>query len=163
VTGALSVLRRSRRLAREESGTSLVEFALVAPVLILLLVGMIEIGRFAYYAILAANAARAGVAYGAQSVQTADDTTGIKNAVIADGQNLSNWSATNAITVTTLCSVNGGTPTSPCVTGSSGPAAGTVYYVSVQVTGTFKSLLNYPGLPSSLPVSGNAIMRVASQ
>ena len=158
----LSALRRSR-LAREESGTSLVEFALVAPVLILLLVGMIEIGRFAYYAILAANAARAGVAYGAQNVQTALDTTGIKNAVIADGQSLANWSAANAITVKQLCSVNGGTPTSPCLTGSSGPAAGTVYYVSVQVTGTFKSLLSYPGLPSSLPVSGNAIMRVASQ
>ena len=87
----------------------------------------------------------------------------IKNAVIADGQSLANWSAANAITVKQLCSVNGGTPTSPCLTGSSGPAAGTVYYVSVQVTGTFKSLLSYPGLPPSLPVSGNAIMRVASQ
>ncbi len=161
MTALLSALRRSR-LAREESGASLVEFALVAPVLILLLVGMIEIGRFAYYAILAANAARAGVAYGAQNVQTALDTTGIKNAVIADGQSLANWSAANAITVKQLCSVNGGTPTL-CVTGSSGPAAGTVYYVSVQVTGTFKSLLSYPGLPPSLPVSGNAIMRVASQ
>jgi Flp pilus assembly protein TadG len=162
MTVALSALGRSRRLAREESGTSMVEFALVAPMLIALLVGLIEIGRFAYFAILAANAARAGVQYGAQNLQTAADTTGITNAVVADGQNLPNWTAANGVVVHYLCSVNGGTPTN-CVTGANGPAPNTVYYVSVQVTGSFKSLLSYPGLPRTLPVSGNAIMRVASQ
>jgi len=140
----------------------MVEFALVAPMLIMLLVGLIEVGRFAYFAILAANAARAGVQYGAQNLQTAVDTTGITNAVVADGQNLPNWTAAGGVVVHYLCSVNGGTPAN-CVTGANGPAPNTVYYVSVQVTGTFKSLLNYPGLPASLPVSGNAIMRVASQ
>jgi Flp pilus assembly protein TadG len=163
MTVALSALGRSRRLAREESGTSMVEFALVAPMLIALLVGLIEIGRFAYFAILAANAARAGVQYGAQNLQTAADTTGITNAVVADGQNLPNWTASGGhVLVSHLCSVNGATPTI-CVTGASGPAPNTVYYVSVQVTGSFKSLLSYPGLPPTLPVSGNAIMRVASQ
>lgn len=162
MTAAVAAFRQTRRLAREERGTSLVEFALVAPVLIMLLVGMIEIGRFAYFAILAANAARAGVAYGAQNLQTAMDSAGIKNAAVADAQQLSNWTSGSGVVVKQLCSVNGGTP-GPCVTGASGPAAGTVYYVSVQVNGTFKSLMNYPGLPPQLPVTGNAIMRVASQ
>jgi hypothetical protein len=31
------------------------------------------------------------------------------------------------------------------------------------VTGLFNSLLNYPGIPNSLPISGSAMMRVATQ
>jgi Flp pilus assembly protein TadG len=57
---------KRRRLFRAESGTSLVEFAILAPVIIFLLIGVIEIGRFAFFSILAANAARAGAQYGAQ-------------------------------------------------------------------------------------------------
>jgi Flp pilus assembly protein TadG len=149
------------KLWRKDDGTSLVEFALVAPVLIFLLIGMIEIGRFGYYAILAANAARAGAQYGSQDLSKAQDTDGIKNAVAQDGQNLSNWNANGAITATPLCSVNGGA-LQTCGAGSS-PAAGNVYYVRVQVTGTFTSLLHYPGLPAQLPVSGSATMRVVYQ
>ena len=60
-----------------------------------------------------------------------------------------------------LCSQNGGTPAA-CANGSA-PPAGNVYYVKVQVTGTYKSLLSYPGIPTNVPVSGSAIMRVISQ
>ncbi len=151
-----------RKLARSERGTSMLELALVAPVLIFLLIGIVEIGRYGYFAILAANAARAGVQYGAQNLQTAMDNTAITNAAVADAQNLPNWTSGNGVVVSHLCSVNGGAPQT-CSSSGSGPPTNTVYYVSVQVTGTFNSLLNYPGLPHSLPVSGNAIMRVASQ
>ncbi len=41
--------------------------------------------------------------------------------------------------------------------------AKTTSYVKVQVTGTFKPLITYVGLPSSLPVTGSAMMRVVSQ
>jgi Flp pilus assembly protein TadG len=122
----------------------MLEFALVAPVLIFLLIGLIEVGRYTYFGILAANAARAGVQYGAQDLYTAQDKTGMTNAALGDGQNLSN----GALVVS-------------C--GLSSPAAGTVYYVKVTVTGTFKSLLNYPGIPTNVPVSGSAMMRVISQ
>jgi Flp pilus assembly protein TadG len=154
----------SRVLARSESGTSLVEFALVAPVIIFLLVGLIEIGRFAFFSILAANAARAGAQYGAQNLMTAYDSAGITNAALQDGQNLSNWTAAGAgIVVQQLCAVSGGSPR-PCGDPSnSAPPQNTIYYVKVQVTGLFNSLLNYPGIPNSLPISGSAMMRVASQ
>ena len=77
-----------KRLIRSEGGTSAVEFAIVAPVLIFLLIGLIDVGRYTYYGILAANAARAGAQYGAQSVYTAIDSPGMQNAALADGQNL---------------------------------------------------------------------------
>ena len=49
---------RTRTLVRCESGTSLVEFAIVLPFLALLLIGLIDFGRYTYDAVLAANAAR---------------------------------------------------------------------------------------------------------
>ncbi|MHB9145145.1 MAG: TadE/TadG family type IV pilus assembly protein [Symbiobacteriia bacterium] len=50
----------SRRLSRDERGQSLVEFALVVPLLLLLVIGIMEFGR-AYSANLALqNAAREG-------------------------------------------------------------------------------------------------------
>jgi Flp pilus assembly protein TadG len=153
--------KRVRRLFRSQAGTSMVEFALVAPVLIFLLIGLIEVGRYTYFGILAANAARAGVQYGAQSLYTAQDITGMTNAAVGDAQNLPNWTASNGgITANYLCSQNGSVA-SPCVTAT--PAAGTVYYVKVTVTGTFKSLLNYPGIPNGVPISASAMMRVISQ
>ena len=148
---------------RSDSGTSLIEFALVAPILIFMLIGLIEVGRYAMLSIVAANAARAGVQYGAQSLTTASDTSGIKNAALQDGLNLSNWTASGGgVTAQYLCSVNGGA-LQTCTTSTNGPAANTIYYVSVQVTGTFKSLVNYPGIPTNIPVSGKAVMRVINQ
>src|SRR5580704_13108987 len=72
--------RSHRSVSRaRECGQSLIELAFVIP--FLLLVGIIEIGRFAFYSIVVANAARAGAQYGAQSLATAADTTGISTAV----------------------------------------------------------------------------------
>jgi len=148
---------KKRNLFRSDSGTSLIEFALVLPVLVFLLLGVIEVGRYAYYAILAANAARAGVQYGAQSLQDAQDTTGMQNAASQDAMSLSSLTAK----ASNLCSQNGATPTQ-CTTGAA-PTTGNVYYVKVQVTGTYKSLMGYPGIPTNIPVSGSAIMRVIYQ
>jgi Flp pilus assembly protein TadG len=145
-----------RLFPQSDSGTAMVEFAIIVPVFVLLLIGLIEVGRFAYFGILASNAARAGVQYGAQNTTTAEQTTAIRNAALQDGQNLSNWQ----ITPTVLCSVNGAAPAA--CTGTGVPV-NTIYYVQVQVSGTFSSLLNYPGIPHSVPINGSAIMRVANQ
>ena len=84
----------------------MIEFALILPVLALLLIGVIEIGRFTYFSVLAANAARAGAQYGAQGPTTAGDSTGMIAAATQDGQSLSNW--TGNVTANELCSVSGG-------------------------------------------------------
>lgn len=48
--------------------------ALLTPLLLTLLIGIIELGRYAYLSILVGNAARAGAAYGAQSLAQSSDT-----------------------------------------------------------------------------------------
>ncbi|MEO6834684.1 MAG: TadE family protein [Candidatus Tumulicola sp.] len=152
----------------------MVEFAVLAPVFIFLLIGLIEIGRFTFFALLAANAARAGAQYGAQTTFTAVDTPGITTAVLTDGQavpgqNLANWTtAPGSITANCYYTTSTGGPPSGwqlCSTISAPPPTGTTYtyYVQVNVTGTFTSLLKYPGIPQQVPVSGSATMRVASQ
>jgi len=151
-------------LLRSRSGTSTLEFAIFAPLLCLMLVGMIDTGRYCYVAILAANAARAGAQYGAQNLETAYDTPGITSAAVADGEELPNWTTAGGnVTVSQLCAIDG-TPPQTCNTpwGSS-PPRNTIYYVQVRVTGAFNPLLTYPGMPGSLPVSGGSTMRVATQ
>jgi Flp pilus assembly protein TadG len=143
------------RLRRCESGSSLLEFAIVLPVLLVLLIGLIDLGRAGYFGILTSNAARAGAQYGAQSMFTSTDATGMSNAAIADAPNVGLTAAP-----TTLCTVNGGALTG-CPTNITGLTV--VYYVKVHVSGTFASLVRYPGLPPQIVISGDSIMRVVAQ
>ena len=146
-----------RGFIRNERGASLVEFAIVLPVLLLLLIGLIEIGRFTYYSILASSAARAGVQYGAQNLATAVDRNGMTSAAQLDGRQTA---ATWTITPNYYCSSNNG-PLVTCPTG--GVPSNTTYYVQVQVSGTFNTLFRYPGLPPHVTVGGSSTMRVVSQ
>lgn len=145
------------KLLRSQRGTALVEFALLAPVLIFLVIGIIEVGRYVYFGVLAAHAAEAGAQYGAQNLTNAENLSGMRTAASADAGSLSQWS----FSASTLCSTGGSTPSSPCPSGT--PGSTTIYYVKVSVSGTFHSLLNYPGLPTAAPVGATTTMRVISQ
>jgi hypothetical protein len=69
----------------------------------------------------------------------------------------------NTPQVAELCAVSGATPTQ-CTASSSGqPPVNTVYYVQVTVTGNFSTLIQYPGIPTSIPVSGTSIVKVVQQ
>lgn len=143
--------KRAGRFARCDSGASIVEFAVLLPFLAFLLVGLIDFGRYTYCGILAANAARAGVQYGAQNLQTAEDTTGIKNAALKDAQNLPNLQAS---------------PSPYCLSAGAVAActtSGAVPYLKVVASGTFTPLIKYPGLPNQIIVTGSAIERIEMQ
>lgn len=129
---------------RAQGGSSLVEFALVLPLLALLLVGVVDFGRYVYDGILAAGAARAGAQYGAQSLITADDSNGMQSAALADAGGLPGLSSTPS----NFCSSNGSTST--C-------------YVEVTATGTWQPLIRYPFLPAQVTVSGSDVERVEAQ
>ena len=60
-----------------EDGQSLVELALTIPLLLLMLMGMAELGQICYGAINVSNAAKAAAQYGAQDSSTAGDTAGM--------------------------------------------------------------------------------------
>lgn len=143
---------------------------MLTPILLALLLGGIELGRYASLSILVGNAARAGAAYGAQSLPQSVDTTDIQTAAENDFQN--NGQNINKLTVTSTTSCgcdDGGTVTSASCSVTANTSAGTCaaghWVVMVQVTasGTFNSLFGYPAIPSSITVSNTATLRVAQQ
>src|SRR5437868_64613 len=97
------------RPKRLQLGQALIELAFVVPMLLALALGVVEIGRYAYIGILVGNATHAGAIYGAQSLPTSVDTTGISNAALFDfsgdttdttntnGQNASKLTVTSAV------------------------------------------------------------------
>jgi Flp pilus assembly protein TadG len=170
------IAHRSRNF-RAQSGQSLVEVALITPLLLAMLLGAIELGRYAYISILVGNAARAGAAYGSQSLPQSGNTAGIQRAADNDFQN--NGQKVSDLTVTSWnscgCDLGGtltyqGTSSLACTTGgnasldttcSGGSGGHYVVTVSVQAAGTFYPMFKYPWIPSQLTVSRTSTMRVA--
>jgi Flp pilus assembly protein TadG len=173
---SLAVGRRSRvgqapGILLSPSGQSLLEVALLTPILLALLLGVIELGRYAYFSILVGNAARAGAAYGAQNLVVSVDIPGIQTAADNDFQNNGQITSNLLVIPSTSCGCdsNGSvTPASSCSTAAD-PTAGTctsghwVVMVSVTASGTINPLFNYPGIPKSLTVSNTATLRVAQK
>jgi|SRR5579863_1416868 Flp pilus assembly protein TadG len=141
------------RIRSPRSGQTVVELAMLLPLLLVLCVGVIEIGRYAYFDILIASAARAGAQYGAQSLIQAADQSGIQAAAQNDGL--------HGMTVTSLqeCGCPGATPgacpnTGPCVQ---------QVYVQVTASDTYDSLFGFSWLPvpTSINLSSTVTMRVS--
>ncbi|MBV9270172.1 MAG: pilus assembly protein [Candidatus Eremiobacteraeota bacterium] len=147
-----------RTLLPNERGSALVEFAFATPILLLILVGLIEVTRFAYFCILVGNAAHAGAAYGAQTLATANDTTGMQNAAKNDGQNVPQLSVTSAGAV---CGCwNGTASTAQACTTTTCAVGHRVIYAQVTVQGTVTHLFAYAGLPSTYTITRQAVIRV---
>jgi Flp pilus assembly protein TadG len=149
-----------------ERGQALVETALVFPILILLLVGGAELARVAFAAIEVANAARAGVAYGAQNTATSADTTGIQNAAISDAGDMA-ASLTTTATVTGTCSnpsvLCTGTG-STCVNTDCSDAGDHIENIlTVTTTASFDPDIHLPGIPTTYALHGQAIQKVLPQ
>jgi len=150
-----------KRSMHAQAGTALVELALAMPLLIIVLLGAVELGRYAYFSIQVANAARAGAQYGAQNGATSLDSAGIRAAAQADGTN--SIAALN-VSPNQYCQCwNGASASAVSCTGSCPVGSHIVSYVSVQVSGTINPLFHYPLLPSALTVTNTAIMRVFQQ
>ena len=170
-------LLRGHEDPRSQLGQALLELALMLPFLLLLAVGGIEVGRYAYLGILVGNAARAGAAYGAQNHGSSTDGPGIvtaaNNDFLQNGQNVSTLTVTSSISCG--CDTAGAltvpyTTASACSDATNAalratisacvPAGHWVAMVSVTASGTFSSIFSYPGIPSSIAVTKTATMRV---
>jgi Flp pilus assembly protein TadG len=145
------MMLRRRRL---EAGQSAVELAVMVPALVILLVGVCDFARLFYVSIAVHSAARSGAQYGAQSVITAADISGMKNAAKLDGSNIL------GLTVTAKqCTCQTSTTVTKCGTGycSNSPQA---TYVEVDTSATFNTILTYPGIPASTTLTSASILQV---
>lgn len=162
---------------RCQSGQTLLEVALLTPLMLVMLLGVIDLGRYAYTAILVGNAAHMGAAYGAQGIAQSANTPAIQQAAQNDYLN-NGISTTLDVTSSISCACdNGGTlspqpPINTCSTQSDPTIADTIQtcqnggghwavMVSVTATGSYSALFGWPGIPSPVTIARTAIMRVS--
>jgi Flp pilus assembly protein TadG len=131
-------------------GQSLVEIALVLPILIILFLGIAEVGFFLFSHVQVANAARAGARTGSLCRLTdncATLNTVVQSAVFSEAQSLK-MNGSNTLVKTQ--------PTNPGVN----PAVGTPITVTVTYTHTSPFISNFvPMFPQKLPIQHQVVMR----
>jgi Flp pilus assembly protein TadG len=138
-TGSRHALGSRRSTSR---GQSLVEFALVVPILVLILALSADFGRAFSAYIAVGGAAREGAAFGMLSSTNATNTTGIRNAALADAPTI--WGV------------------APTVASMTGTDAHGYTFVQVTVTYTFSPIIRIPPIPNSMTMNRTVRMRVIS-
>ncbi len=132
------------RLVRGARGQSLVEFAIIAPVLLILILGAIDYGRVYFAYVSVTNGARNGAHFASDGPDNAADLDGIRTSVIGDTSELLDIS-----------------PTNPAVAVGTGTDSQGRLYADVTVDYTFSTIFPWPGLPSSFDVQRTVRARVA--
>jgi Flp pilus assembly protein TadG len=131
---------RTPRPARPAAAT--VELAVLAPFLVFLFVAVLDYGRIFYDSLTVESCARNGALYASDAIAAAESPyTSVQQAALADASNLS--------PTPTVSSTNG--------TDSNGNA-----YVEVTVSYSFQTIVSYPGIPQTTPISRTVRMRVAA-
>ena len=142
-------------LLRPPRGAAIVEFALVLPFLLLLTIGLFDLGFGAYQTLQVHAAAEAGAQY---AVRHDWDASAIQTAVTS-ATGASGIAATPAPSQVCGCP-DGGifTPRPSCGTCPDGSPAGV--YASVSARLSYSPMLPYPGLPDPLVLTGQAYRRL---
>ncbi|TMJ26177.1 MAG: hypothetical protein E6G95_14275 [Alphaproteobacteria bacterium] len=123
--------RHTRRIAADCRGNLMLEFALALPILFLLLVGLLDLGRFGLQKSAMLQGAREGAQYG---IVAPDETANIQTTA----QNATGMTGVNA-TASTFCECVSGTAVS-CTSTCTGGAT-LKKYVTVTATRAFDSVL----------------------
>lgn len=139
----------------DNSGTAAIEFALIAPVLLILLAGLVEIGFAVREAMMAQDAAEAGASYAAQYGW---DSTGISNAATS-ATGTSGISASPSPQLFCGCPGESGITQTLCTaTCTDGNSPG--QYVRVDASIPHTTILSYLGLPIPSTLTAHAVVRI---
>ena len=139
-------------LLSEDRGSALLEFALMLPMLVLLLVGAVDFGRAWYVNLEVANAAEAGALYGTQNPS---DIAGMKAAAALDAAELPALQISS--TYGSECSDGTGAVSQSNYAPNCN--SNSVEYVEVDTTLAYKPILAYPGISSQMTMTGKSRMR----
>lgn len=131
---------RRHSLNRPRRGAATVEMAILSPLLVFLFVIGVDYARVFFHSQKVASGARTGALYGCRDATKAADTTGIRNAVLADMSELSPAPNVN----------------SAITTDENGNPA-----IRVTVDWTFRTLTSYPLIPNQIVVTRTVQMRIA--
>jgi Flp pilus assembly protein TadG len=146
-------ITRFCRRVRNEQGSSTLEMSLIAPLLLLLVVGAIDFGRAWYMSIEVTSASEAGALYG---IKNPADLAGMQSATVADASDISGLSAV----AVSGCECPDGTSVTPACSAAPSCTDNYVNYVDVTATATYNFMLSYPGFPPSLTFNSESRLRV---
>ncbi len=153
--GASTLRRFFARVAGDQSGAAAIELGLLAPVLTLMMVSVIDIGRGVYRKMQVEDAAQVGAQY---AMRNGFDANAISNAVVS-ATNFSSIAASPAPVQFCGCATGSGINTVSCGTTCPGGAvAGT--YTTVSAQATYSSLLNYQIVPQNYNFSAQSTARL---
>ena len=146
-------------LCKADDGAALIELALVTPILLLLTIGAVDLGRAGYVGVEVVNAAHAGAEYGSLNP---GNTSGITAAAQQSAPNVANMTVS---TPTWGCECSDGSSysanctVSPTCTANTTRGSNVVHRVQVTTSSAFSSLFPWPGIPSTMTLTGKATIR----
>ncbi len=138
-------------------GQSLVELALVLPVLVLLLIVALDFARMFNMAMAVTDGARAGAQWGSLNRANAANTLGMEHAACNSMADIPCTPGTNS-TASSFCQCAGSTGPISCT--SPGGCIAVQNFVTVTTNATFSTVMPYPGLASTVPLSATVTMQV---
>ena len=148
--------RRRSGLRAAEDGVSAIEFAFVAGILSMLLLGICDFGLGFWQQMQVANAARAGAEF---AVKNGYDTTNIQT-IVTNATNLPGVQASPAPSSTCGCpdATTGVTARTCGQSCPNGGTAGTFVTVSAQVS--YTTLFAWPGISNPITLASSATVRL---
>jgi Flp pilus assembly protein TadG len=139
----------------DRRGTAAIEFGLISPFLLTLIIGLTEVGMAAFESMQVKDAAEAGVLYASQHPT---DIAGIQSAVV-NATSTSGIIATPAPTSFCGCPGASGITVGNCISlCASGSAQG--QYVRVNANLTHSVILSFPGFTNPLVLTSAATLRI---
>lgn len=141
------------RFAEARDGALALEFAFIAPMLMILLAGVIDVGAAINRQMQLTSAVQSGVQMAIAQPPTADTLGTIAAAVRLSAPDTSNES--QAVRVEMFCETAGGGAAS-CADATPGGAT----YIEIRLTETWEPTLSYPLHGQSLPLEASLTLRV---
>ena len=139
---------------RNQSGSALIELALLFGLLLLMLLGVVDFALVTQQAMVVSEAAYAGAEYGAMSGNSSN-FSGMQTIATNSAKGISGFTATASMWC--ACSPGG---TSVSCASSCGAYGTPVAYVQVITTSTASLLFRYTGIPLTIPLRGVCVLRV---
>lgn len=155
LAGCATVACRVRHAADDVRGIASVEFVILAPMLLFMAIGIIDLGNGVYSEMQVQNAAEAGaqyaIAHGFNSsaiITAVTSATGNPGVTVSSGPSQYCGCPTSTGITTTTCG-------STCSVGGT-----TATFVTVSARATYTPIIAYPGIPSSFIFTYPATVRI---
>ncbi len=144
-----------RKLVQARAGSAVHEFALTAPVLLLLMVGAIDFGRSFYHSITISNAAAMAAFYGSQNLMYSSHSSEMSTVA----QNESADIGTVSVSTARVCRCPNGNSVD-CVSGTCSGYGAPQVYVRCDVSRAFDTMVNLSKVPDLFTIRRRVWMRI---